>query len=236
MSYVLGIDKGTTTTKASIFDVADGRVVATARRSTTSFRPRPEWHEEDMEGTYGNVAAAIREALASSGIGPAEIVGVGVSGHMGGLWALDVHGAPACPAIAWPDSRAAGLLDRWKADGRVDRLFEISGDAPFHGLPLVLLAWLKENDPDFYARIDKVMLAKDYVNYRLTGVIATENPICPSCPAISARAAIRANCSIWPASVTLSTNCRRCWKSERMSVGSARKRPRKPASSMARLL
>jgi sugar (pentulose or hexulose) kinase len=174
MSYVLGIDKGTTTTKASIFDVADGRVVATARRPTTSFRPRPEWHEEDMEGIYDNVAAAIREALASSGIAAAEIVGVGVSGHMGGLWAVDRHGAPAGPAIAWPDSRAAGLLDRWKADGRVDRLFQISGNAPIPGLPLVLLAWLKEHDPEFYGRIDKVMLAKDYVNYRLTGVIATD--------------------------------------------------------------
>ena len=174
MSYVLGIDKGTTTTKVSIFDIADGRVAATARRPTRSFRPQPDWHEEDMEGTYDNVAAAIREALASGRIDPADIAGVGVSGHMGGLWAVDATGKPAGPAIAWPDARAAGLLDRWKADGRIDRLFRISGNAPIPGLPLVLLAWLKENDPDVYGRIDRVMLAKDYVNYRLTGVIATD--------------------------------------------------------------
>ena len=174
MSYVLGIDKGTTTTKVSIFDLADGRVAATARRPTQSFRPRPDWHEEDMAGTYGNVAAAIREALATGGIDPAEVAGIGVSGHMGGLWAIDAEGRPAGPAIAWPDGRAAGLLDRWKEDGRVERLFAISGNAPIPGLPLVLLSWLKENDPDFYGRIDKVMLAKDYVNYRLTGRVATD--------------------------------------------------------------
>lgn len=174
MSHVLGIDKGTTTTKVSIFNLADGRVAATARRPTKSFRPQPDWHEEDMEGTYDNVAAAIREALASGGIEPAAISGVGVSGHMGGLWTIDAAGKPAGPAIAWPDGRAAGLLDRWKADGRIDRLFAISGNAPIPGLPLVLLSWLKENDPDFYGRIDRVMLAKDYVNYRLTGVVATD--------------------------------------------------------------
>lgn len=174
MSYVLGIDKGTTTTKVSIFDLKDGRVAATARRATKSFRPQPDWHEEDMEGTYDNVAAAIREALASGSIDPAEVVGIGVSGHMGGLWALDASGRPAGPAIAWPDGRAAGMLEQWKADGRVDRLFAISGNAPIPGLPLVLLSWLKQNDPAFYSRIDKIMLAKDYVNYRLTGVVATD--------------------------------------------------------------
>lgn len=174
MSYVLGIDKGTTTTKVSIFDLADGRVAATARRPTKSFRPQPDWHEEDMEGTYDNVAAAIREALASGNIDPAKVVGIGVCGHMGGLWALDADGRPAGPAIAWPDGRAAGMLEQWKADGRVDRLFAISGNAPIPGLPLVLLSWLKQNDPGFYGRIDRIMLAKDYVNYRLTGVVATD--------------------------------------------------------------
>lgn len=174
MSYVLGIDKGTTTTKVSIFNLADGRVAATARRPTRSVHPHSDWHEEDMEGTYVNVAAAIREALISGGINSADIVGVGVSGHMGGLWTIDSNGEPAGPAIAWPDGRAADLLGEWKADGRVDRLFQISGNAPIPGLPLVLLSWLKKNDPAFYGRIDRIMLAKDYINYRLTGVVATD--------------------------------------------------------------
>jgi sugar (pentulose or hexulose) kinase len=174
MKYVLGIDKGTTATKASIFNAADGRVIATARRSTPSFRPHPDWHEEDMDGTYAGVAGVIRDAIASAGIDARDIAGVGVCGHMGGLWALDAHGQPAGPAIAWPDGRAAQLLEGWKADGRVDRLFDISGNAPIPGLPLVLLSWLKDNDPEFYSRITTVFCAKDYINFRLTGEIATD--------------------------------------------------------------
>jgi sugar (pentulose or hexulose) kinase len=174
MTYVLGIDKGTTATKASIFQASNGRVLATARRPTPSFRPHPDWHEEDMEGTYAGVAGVICDVIALAKINASEIVGVGVSGHMGGLWALDAVGRPAGPAIAWPDGRAAQLLEAWKEDGRVDRLFAISGNAPIPGLPLVLLAWLKENDPEFYGRIATVFCAKDYINYRLTGAIATD--------------------------------------------------------------
>lgn len=174
MSYVIGIDKGTTTTKAAVFDARDGRVLATARRATRSFRPNPDWHEEDMNGTYDGVAASIREAIANAGIDARDVAAVGVSGHMGGLWSLDEHGQPAGPAIAWPDARAAGMLERWKEEGKVDRLFAISGNAPIPGLSLVLLSWLKDNDPAFYGRISTVFLAKDYVNYRLTGVIATD--------------------------------------------------------------
>lgn len=174
MSYLLGIDKGTTATKASIFDAADGRAVSVARRATTSYRPHPDWHEEDMEGTYAGVAGVIREAIDGAGIDPRQIEGVGVSGHMGGLWALDRDGRPAGRAIAWPDARASRLLGEWREDGRVDRLFAISGNAPIPGLPLVLLAWLKANDPDFYRRIATVFCAKDYINFRLTGEIATD--------------------------------------------------------------
>lgn len=174
MKYVLGIDKGTTATKASIFDASDGRVIATARRSTPSFHPHPDWHEEDMQATYAGVASVIRDVIASAGIDSRDIAGVGVSGHMGGLWAMDAHGEPAGPAIAWPDGRAAPLLEEWKKDGRIDRLFAISGNAPIPGLPLVLLAWLKANDPRHYERIATVFCAKDYINFRLTGEIATD--------------------------------------------------------------
>lgn len=174
MSYVIGIDKGTTMTKAAVFDARNGSVLVTARRPTKSFRPNPDWHEEDMLATYDGVAAAIREAIETSAVRPEEIVGVGVSGHMGGVWALDAQGNPVGPAIAWPDARATGLLEQWKADGRIDRLFAISGNAPIPGLSLLLLSWLKTHDRPFYDRIAAIFLAKDYVNYRLTGIIATD--------------------------------------------------------------
>ena len=174
MHCVLGVDKGTTATKSVIFDAATGRVLGEASRPTPVFHPHPDWHEEDMEQTFACVVATIAEAIARAGIRPAAIRAVGVSGHMGGLWALDATGAPAGPAIAWPDARAAGQLEHWSEQGLTAHIHEVSGNAAIPGVPLVLLAWLKAHDPARYARIATLFFAKDYINFRLTGVAATD--------------------------------------------------------------
>ncbi|MBD2746718.1 carbohydrate kinase [Microvirga sp. BT688] len=174
MSYVLGIDKGTTATKAVVINAETGQALGTARRQTPSYRPKPDWHEEDMEVTFDGVALAIRGAIEASGVDPAEIAAVGVSGHMGGLWALDSAGKPVGRAIAWPDARAASMLEGWNEDGRTKRLYEICGNAPIPGLPLVLLSYIRQHEPERYARIATVFCAKDYINYRLTGEIAMD--------------------------------------------------------------
>lgn len=174
MSYLLGIDKGTTATKAVVFDAETGAALGVARGPTQSFRPQPDWHEEDMDGTFAGVASAIRGAIAAAGIDAAKILGVGVSGHMGGLWALDRAGQPLGRAIAWPDGRARPLVARWEAEGRLERIFDICGNALIPGMPLPLLAWMKAEAPEVYGRIGTVFCAKDFVNYRLTGRIATE--------------------------------------------------------------
>ena len=174
MTFVLGIDKGTTATKTVVLRAETGEVLATARHLTPVFHPQPDWHEEDMELTFAAVAETIREAIDLAGIAPSEIAAIGVSGHMGGLRALDVAGQPLGRAIAWPDARAAGVLAEWHADGRDAQLFDICGNAPIPGLPLVLLSWLKTHDPERYGRIATVFCAKDYINYRLTGVVATD--------------------------------------------------------------
>ncbi|MDB5659686.1 MAG: carbohydrate kinase [Cypionkella sp.] len=174
MTYVLGIDKGTTATKTVVLRAETGEALATARRQTPVFHRHPDWHEEDMDLTFAAVAETIREAIAKAGIAPSEIAAIGVSGHMGGLWTLDAVGQPLGRAVAWPDARAAGLLAEWHADGRDEAMFEVCGNAPIPGLPLVLLSWLKSHEPERYAKISTVFCAKDYINFRLTGVIATD--------------------------------------------------------------
>lgn len=174
MSCVLGIDKGTTATKVVVFEAATGRALGSASRPTPVFHPRPDWHEEDMEQTFAAVVACIGEAIAAAGVGADAIAAVGVSGHMGGLWALDAAGAPAGPAIAWPDARAASLLEEWSGRGLTARIAAVSGNAAIPGVPLVLLAWLKAQDPARYDRIATLFFAKDYINFRLTGVAATD--------------------------------------------------------------
>lgn len=171
---VLGIDKGTTTTKAVVFAAKTGRVLGGASTATEPLYPHPSWHEEDMEATFGKVVDCIKGAMADAGVTGTDIAGVGVSGHMGGLWALDAQGAPVDNAIAWPDGRAAGMLADWTERGITDTIYEISGNAPIPGLPLVLLGWMKEKQPERLSRINTIFSAKDYINYRLTDVIATD--------------------------------------------------------------
>lgn len=174
MKCVLGIDKGTTATKVVVFDAHNGVALGSSSRPTPVFHPHPDWHEEDMEQTFAAVVTTIGEAMAAAGVEPQAICAIGVSGHMGGLWALDGERRPSGPAIAWPDARAGALLDEWAEQGLTARIYEISGNAAIPGVPLVLLAWLKQHDPARYARIETLFFAKDYINFRLTGEIATD--------------------------------------------------------------
>lgn len=171
---VIGVDKGTTAVKAVVFDAVDGRVLGQAHVPTDPIYPRDGWHEEDMEQAFAKVAHCIRGAMNAAEVTGAKVAGVGISGHMGGLWALDVDGAPVGRAIAWPDGRAAQMLGDWASWGKTAEIYAISGNAPIPGVTLVLLAWLKANDPERLARIATVFAAKDYLNWRLTGVKATD--------------------------------------------------------------
>ncbi|GAA4663900.1 FGGY-family carbohydrate kinase [Gordonia humi] len=172
LRVVIGIDKGTSTLKTAAIDVASGRFVAEAGARTPSSFPHPGFHEEDADGTWSAVASTIRTVV---GALPEEaaIVAVGVTGHMGGVWAIDENGEPVRPAICWPDSRAVSILDR-VVEADDGRMFAIGGNAIVPGTPYPLLAWIKEHEPENYRRISTFFMAKDYVNYRLTGVIATE--------------------------------------------------------------
>ncbi len=174
MNCVLGIDKGTTATKVVVFDASTGAALGSSSRPTPVFHPRQDWHGENMDQTFAAVVTTIGEAIADAGISAEAICAVGVSGHMGGLWALDAEAKPVGPAIAWPDARAAALLEDWAGRGLTERIYQVSGNAAIPGVPLVLLAWLKKNDPERLARIATLFFAKDYINFRLTGQIATD--------------------------------------------------------------
>ncbi|GAC68369.1 xylulokinase [Gordonia soli] len=172
-SVVIGIDKGTSSLKSIAVDLATGELVADCGARTPCSYPGAGRHEEDPETTWQAVAGTLRTVV--SALGPeTTIAAVGVTGHMGGLWTLDEAGDPVGPAICWPDARATAILDEVGDRGELDALFELSGNALIPGTPYPLLAWVKRHDPGRYRRIRHFFMAKDYVNFRLTGVIATE--------------------------------------------------------------
>lgn len=170
--YVIGVDKGTSVVKAVAFD-AHGHEAACSRRPIHSLHPRPGWHEEDPEESWRLTCEAIGDTV---GTLPEDAVvrAVGCTAHMGGAWLVDGEGDPVRNAICWPDGRAHGDQAEMEVDGRLDRFFEITGNAPMPGVTVMVLRHLLRNEPAVVDRAEHVLIGKDFIRLRLTGEIATE--------------------------------------------------------------
>ncbi len=169
---ILGIDNGLTVTKAVVFD-AGGRALAMARRRLPQIIPCPRHVERDMRALWTATAEAITEALAASGRA-ADIAAVAATAHGDGIYLLDHAGEPLGNGILSLDSRAAALADRWQADGTADAALARTGQMPHASAPAALLAWIRDNEPERYARIGHVLACKDWLRFCLTGVIGTD--------------------------------------------------------------
>lgn len=169
-SYLLSIDNGLTTTKAVIFTL-DGQEIA-AGVVDTQVENHGDWAEIDMERQWVNTVRAIREALSKSGINSSEISGIGNSGHGGGIYPLDIHGKPVRLAISSMDGRAAATLNDWQQSGVTN--YPETYQNMWLGQAIPLLHWLKDHEPQNYDRIANVLMAKDWIRYRLTGELYLE--------------------------------------------------------------
>lgn len=173
MGHVIGVDKGTSVVKAVVFDDR-GRALGSASARVEVLRPHPGWHEEDPEHTWTLTARTIRQAVAAARIDPASVRGIGVTGHMGGLWLIGADGRAVRNAICWPDGRAQALQMALERDGVLDRAFAISGNGMMPGITVMLMAWIARHEPQTLAHSRHALLAKDYLRLRLTGEIATD--------------------------------------------------------------
>jgi len=172
-TYLLGVDNGNTVSKAAIFDL-EGHEIQTASRKVESEYPHPGWTERGMDALWQSTAAAIREAIAASGIDSQEIIGVGTTGHGNGLYLLDKHGDPARAGIQSLDTRAAAIVNEWNSRDLHSQVFPYTVQSFWPAQPNALLAWIKQNEPEVYERIGAVLMCKDYVKYCLTGEISTD--------------------------------------------------------------
>jgi sugar (pentulose or hexulose) kinase len=165
---VLGIDVGTTATKAALFDLErPARPLAVARRASVVHEPRPGYSEADPRGVLALVGACVREVVGA--VAPGSIGAIGVSGTACGAW-LVADGQPVRPAILWNDGRAAAIVDAWRAEGRMAEIFEISGNVPFPGYTLPVLNWLARHEPENLAAATRCLCCKDWIRGWLTGV------------------------------------------------------------------
>ena len=171
----IGLDAGTSLTKACIFDL-DGNQLGEAQRRTAVLRPHPGWSELDPRECWNATLDVIGRVVRESGIEVSRIRGIGITAAMVGAWVLDANGDALRAGITWEDSRAQSLIERHVARDPdfMSRLFRSSGSVMQQGCTLPLLAWLVENEAQTMARACHVMSYKDFLRFRLTGKIGTD--------------------------------------------------------------
>jgi xylulokinase len=168
----LGLDVGTSSVKAILVS-ASGDVQAAASKPLTLQTPEPGWAEQDPETWWTASVAAIRELVAKHP--RARIASVGISGQMHSSVFLDKSQAVIRPALLWCDGRTtAECREIEQRAGGDDRLREWVCNAALEGFTLPKVLWLRNREPAAFARLATVLLAKDFVRLRLTGVVATE--------------------------------------------------------------
>lgn len=168
----LGLDVGTSGVKAILVD-ARGDVIAARTTPLTMATPRPGWAEQDPEAWWDASVASIRGVLAERP--DAQVTAMGISGQMHSSVFLDREGKVIRPALLWCDGRTtAECREIVEAAGGEAQLRDWVRNPALEGFTLPKVLWLRRNEPEAFARLATVMLAKDFIRLRLTGVAATE--------------------------------------------------------------
>ncbi|HWK25532.1 MAG TPA: xylulokinase [Solirubrobacter sp.] len=171
---LLGIDLGTSTCKVIAVD-HDGRVVAVDSRDYPQINLRPGWAEQRPDDWWQKAGEAISAVTATLPQHGQEIVAIGLCAQMHGLVALDADGEVIRPAILWNDQRAAAECD-WITEraGGLDELLRMTRNRMLPGFTGGKIVWLREHEPDHYARMARLLNPKDYLRYRMTGLHVTD--------------------------------------------------------------
>ncbi|MDE6881440.1 MAG: xylulokinase, partial [Oscillospiraceae bacterium] len=159
MLYI-GIDLGTSACKLLLVDEA-GQVKNTVAKEYPLFFPYPGWSEQDPAHWWRAVLEGMPELLA--GFDANEVKGIGCGGQMHGLVALDGADHILRPAILWNDGRTAKAVDYLNETIGRDKLSQYTANIAFAGFTAPKLLWIRENEPDLFGKIEKIMLPKDYL-------------------------------------------------------------------------
>ena len=173
MKLLLGIDVGTSGLKCVLMN-EEGTILATAGGDYPLFTPQPAWSEQNPEDWWDATRKALHEVTAQMP-SDGEIAGIGLCGQMHGLVALAEDGSVVRPAILWNDQRTGEQCSEIIEEaGGIDGLVSATNNTMLTGYTGGKILWVKENEPENYARIHKFVMPKDYIRYRLTGKTATD--------------------------------------------------------------
>lgn len=170
MRYI-GIDLGTSSVKLLLM-AEDGSILRTVSRSYPLSMPHSGWSEQNPEDWWQETCAGVRQLL--EGEDPASVAGLSFGGQMHGLVALDRDDRVLRPAILWNDGRTAEETEWLNREVGEAQLAKWTGNIAFAGFTAPKLLWMRKHEPELFQKIDKIMLPKDYLAYRMTGVHCTD--------------------------------------------------------------
>lgn len=171
--YLLAHDLGTTGNKANIYS-ADGLLVASDFYGYSTSYPKPNWAEQNPEDWWQAVCVSTQRLLQNHKIDPADIAVVSFSGQMMGCVMVDNHGVPLRDCIIWADMRSEPQTAALKAKLSEHDVYQITGMRLSPAFTVEKVMWIRDNQPDLFAKTSKFLHAKDYVIYKLTGKFATD--------------------------------------------------------------
>lgn len=166
--YYLGIDIGGTMTKAGLY-TKDGREIMVSEKSGDAITLHPGWVERDLDDFWDAICFCIQDCLEQAAVLSSEIRGVGFSAHGKGLYPIDSNGEAVRNGIISSDTRATPIVKEWMKKGIDKKAYPFGRQQLWTAHPVALLAWLKENEPENYQKIDTVFMAHDYIRFRLSG-------------------------------------------------------------------
>ena len=167
----IGVDLGTSAVKLLLMD-ENGKICKIVSREYPLYFPHPGWSEQNPEDWFAQSMEGIRELTADCD--KSQVQGISFGGQMHGLVALDDQDQVIRPAILWNDGRTGKQTDYLNQVIGKDKLSEYTANIAFAGFTAPKILWMKENEPENFARICKIMLPKDFLAYKLSGSFCTE--------------------------------------------------------------
>jgi xylulokinase len=173
MAYLLGVDIGTTGARALLI-AETGEVVSGATEEYPLSTPRPQWAEQAPQDWWRGAVSAIRRVLAETKANPPDIKALGLSGQMHGVVLLDEANLVLRPSIIWCDQRSQAQCDWITERIGAQRLIERTSNPALTGFSAPKLLWVRDNEPEVFAKARQFLLPKDYIRFLLTGEFASE--------------------------------------------------------------
>ena len=167
----VGVDLGTSAVKLLLMD-ENGKIKNIVSKEYPLYFPPPGWSEQKPEDWFAQSMEGLKELL--EGFAKDQVKGISFGGQMHGLVALDKEDQVIRPAILWNDGRTTKQTDYLNQVIGKEKLSEYTANIAFAGFTAPKILWMKENEPENFAKIEKIMLPKDYLAYRLSGSFCTE--------------------------------------------------------------